>query len=492
MNREPDDREQPLRAKGLIPFRRLMAAVLLLVAPTILALDLFVFVGDLSVEAALVVVGAGLTASAAVVWFVYQDLMAIGHYLLALARDERPNVPSPRLGILRDLTASIARLDRRWRTRYRAVQLRRGLDEEVLENLGEGVLLIDREGRVLRANAAGRAMIGMEGAPMNRPLLERLLELPGGTPDLAAMGRAGQLFEARPRGAGGEEIFYSGMLTPFSLGRLAGADDELAAELVRQYGPIAGVVTLHDITERRRVERMRDRFLANAGHELRTPLASIAAAVETIGDSARTDEAARDRFLAVIDRQAQRMRGLIDDLLLLARETPPEKACPMTGTARLETLVREAQMLFAPRLEAAELSLAAVIDPGLPALALPPAKAMRILHNLLDNAIKYSPEGGDIIIGVRSVPDAGQIRLWVRDTGIGMTPEVQARLTERFYRAPEAEQVADGLGLGLAILAAVLAEHGGRMQVESSPGQGSTFTIDLPAATADEVTRSAA
>ena len=245
---------------------------------------------------------------------------------------------------------------------------------------------------------------------------------------------------------------------------------------------VATLVTLRDLTESRRVERMRVDFIANASHELRTPLASMLGFVETLQGSARDDPQARDRFLAIMREQGRRMARLIDDLLSLSRieqkqHVRPEAAVDLAQTARhvadsLAPLAREMGV---------EIKLSAeqpVIVAG------DRDELMRVAENLIENAIKYGARqdgSGADRVEVTVARNAVEGSLIVRDFGRGIPAEHLPRLTERFYRVDAGQSRAkNGTGLGLAIVKHILARHRGRLTIASRLEQGSTFAAIVP------------
>src|ERR1700733_587291 len=245
---------------------------------------------------------------------------------------------------------------------------------------------------------------------------------------------------------------------------------------------VATLLTLRDLTESRRLERMRADFIANASHELRTPLASLLGFVETLQGSAHADARARDKLLAIMRDQGRRMARLIDDLLSLSRieqkqHVRPEAAVDLSQAARhvadtLAPLAREMGV---------ELELSAdqpVIVTG------DRDELVRVAENLIENAIKYGARpdaAGGNRVEVSVVGAAKEGRIVVRDFGRGIAPEHLPRLTERFYRVDAGQSRAkNGTGLGLAIVKHILARHRGRLTIVSRLDQGSTFTAIVP------------
>src|SRR3954469_13263990 len=242
------------------------------------------------------------------------------------------------------------------------------------------------------------------------------------------------------------------------------------------------LMTFHDLTPLRRVEEMRADFVANASHELRTPLAALSGFIDTLQGPAKEDAKARERFLAIMQAQARRMARLIDDLLSLSRvelsaHVRPDTLVDILPIIRqvadgLEPLARERQVAIDLDLPQAPVLIAGDRE-----------ELLRLIENLIENALKYGASGGKVIVSlaVAVLEGAPEVRLTVRDFGPGIAPEHLPRLTERFYRVDVADSRSQGgTGLGLALVKHVLNRHGGRLSIESTLGAGASFTMQLP------------
>ena len=248
--------------------------------------------------------------------------------------------------------------------------------------------------------------------------------------------------------------------------------------LVRSYGEGMKLVLSQDVTERERAELMRRDFVANVSHEIRTPLTVLAGFIETLGDLPLT-EVERWRVLTLMGQQTRRMQTLVADLLTLAQleGSPRPPADRWVPVARLfATAEVEARTLSASR---HELVFGAT---GGARLAGDESELLSALVNLVNNAVRYSPVGGRIDVAWRTMPD-GAGELAVRDQGIGIDKDHLPRLAERFYRVDGSRsRETGGTGLGLSIVKHVVQRHGGELDVQSEPGQGSLFRLVLPAA----------
>ena len=250
---------------------------------------------------------------------------------------------------------------------------------------------------------------------------------------------------------------------------------------IHPYGKKRKLVLTRDVTALQLAETMRRDFVANVSHEIRTPLTVLSGFVETM-QSIPLEAADRERYLALMSQQAQRMQTLVSDLLTLSRlEGSPSPGAGewVDGDELLSHVLQEArgltQVIAHPphQIESAQ---------G-PALLVSGAKTelLSAMSNLMSNAVRYTPGGGEIRAGWRTLPEGGA-QFFVQDTGPGISAEHLPRLTERFYRVDRSRsRETGGTGLGLAIVKHVAQRHGGQVDVQSTLGQGSTFMIHLPA-----------
>jgi two-component system, OmpR family, phosphate regulon sensor histidine kinase PhoR len=334
---------------------------------------------------------------------------------------------------------------------------------QLVAAMPEPAILADREGRVAAANLPALALLpGLK--------LEESLVLALRAPDVG---------DARRRvlaSGEAETVLWSERVPVERLFEVA------VAPLVAADGGVAAtLLTLRDLTELRRVERLRSDFIANASHELRTPLASLLGFIETLQGSARDDPKARDRFLAIMREQGLRMARLIDDLLSLSRieqkqHVRPDTIVDLTQTTRgvIDALTPMAEDLGVEiRFSAADATLVLGDRDEL----------VRVAENLIENAIKYGVRAGEAggLVEVVIATKAKDATLSVRDYGAGIPPEHLPRLTERFYRVdPGQSRAKNGTGLGLALVKHILTRHRGRLTIASRLGQGSQFTANIP------------
>jgi two-component system phosphate regulon sensor histidine kinase PhoR len=245
--------------------------------------------------------------------------------------------------------------------------------------------------------------------------------------------------------------------------------------------PVDGGLTallLQDVTAIRRSEQMRADFVANASHELRTPLAAVTGFIDTLRGHARDDEAAREQFLGIMASEAGRMRRLIDDLLSLTRIEQNEHVRPDKKVA-LGPVLRQAIAALGPL--AAEDATTVTLRGEAPEILGDHDELLQLFQNLIHNAIKYGRKGGQVTVTLGR--ENGHALVAVKDDGEGIPREALPRLTERFYRVDvKRSRERGGTGLGLAIVKHIVSRHEGRLAIDSVVGEGSTFTVFIPAA----------
>jgi two-component system phosphate regulon sensor histidine kinase PhoR len=414
-----------------------------------------------------------LALSGVLAWVRERRLRATQRYLAALAEGRQPE-PLPDFGPLGgdELATVLHRLDRALAER-RARQLETDqLVSTLLDALPDPVLLAAAERVVVKANPAAVALFGDD--PSGRRLEARLRD-PGllAAVDQALQGRGNT--ELALQLLGPPRRAFGGQVMPVTL-----------------RGQPAVLIALRELTEQLMIERMRSDFVANASHELRTPLAVVVGCIETLSGPARDDDEARARFLKIMAAEGARMTRLVDDLLSLSRIEQTEHQPPQNRVdpaACMEGVVETLRSYAAQR----RVTLRVRRDPQLPLVVGDRDQLVQLISNLIDNAIKYGGEGGQVEIAceqVAAAPSAagslaGQpaVRIVVADHGPGIAPEHLPRLTERFFRIDTARsRQLGGTGLGLAIVKHILRRHRGHLALESELGRGTTATAYLPIA----------
>jgi two-component system phosphate regulon sensor histidine kinase PhoR len=337
----------------------------------------------------------------------------------------------------------------------------RARTEAILTAMEDGLLAVDHRGHVLIANQALRRHLGLED-PVGRHYLEaiRHREVGEALAEVLATGRRAEL-----------EVELHHLRRVFALTGVPFPAFEGA--------PHGAVLTFHDVTERRRLERVRRDFVANASHELRTPLTSIRGFVEALEDGAAQDPPTAERFLGKIRTHADRMAALVEDLLELSRLESGERAPQWERVAPTE-VVQDVLASLSGLAERKRMRLE-LLDRGAPTVTTDGERLHRILVNLVDNALKYTPEGGSVEVVVSAAPQGGAL-VEVRDDGPGIPSEHLPRIFERFYRVDKARsRELGGTGLGLAIVRHLAEGMKASVGVTSVLGEGSCFSVTLPA-----------
>ncbi|GAB6273244.1 MAG: ATP-binding protein [Peptococcaceae bacterium] len=239
------------------------------------------------------------------------------------------------------------------------------------------------------------------------------------------------------------------------------------------------VLLLRNITKEKKLDQMRTEFVANVSHELRTPLTSISGFLETLREGAIDDPAAARRILDIMSKETNRLAKLIDELLHLSK-IEERRVVHRWQLVQLKEIINQVTVMFQPQAQQKSLSLTVEIPVELPCISGDPDLLAQVLTNLVDNAIKYTLPGGQVLI--RATIDRENVQVEVKDTGIGIPPEDLPRVFERFYRVEKARaRELGGIGVGLAIVKHIIKAHGGSIKAESIPHQGSSFKVTLPA-----------
>jgi two-component system phosphate regulon sensor histidine kinase PhoR len=332
----------------------------------------------------------------------------------------------------------------------------------VLANVADGVLLLDRNGIVRQWNPAAEAITSISATDvLGRPAAEAI--------------------------PGWQEVAESLPVSPSPDPGHAETVIPIETERGERWISISGVqffggtvYAFRDLTEVRHLEEVKADFIATASHELRTPLAAVYGAAQTLlRHDFALDEAGRDRFVSLIADESERLGRIVNEILLanqldagrLDLEAEPFEA------AELVERVVEATRAYAPPAVSVEPN----VPENVPRVAADLDKVRQVLVNLVENAIKYSPDGGKVLVGVEAGDDT--VRFYVRDEGLGIAPEERERVFEKFYRVdPQMMRGVGGTGLGLYICKELVSRMGGTIWVDANEGKGSTFQFELPAA----------
>lgn len=338
----------------------------------------------------------------------------------------------------------------------------------LFDGMVQGVLVLDRAGRIQMVNGALKRLFDQTTDPRGQTLIEALRQHE--IEDIAERCRQANAPIVQELQRPGPPLRHL-EVTATAIADASGSTPTL-------------LLLFHDVTRLRQLEETRREFVANVSHELRTPLSMITGYVETLLDGAKDDPAVLPRFLETVQRHAQRLTFLIDDLLTISQV---ESGTLAMQRQSLDLAAAVAEVLEDQTVRAADrgVHLTSEVVAGLRAHA-DPDRLRQVLSNLVDNAIKYGrPEGS---VKVRAEPAAeGWVKVQVEDNGPGVPPEALPRLFERFYRVDRARsREQGGTGLGLAIVKHIVQSHGGEVGVWSEQGRGTTFSFTLPSAEAGD------
>jgi len=337
----------------------------------------------------------------------------------------------------------------------------RARQDALLDSMIEGVLVLDETNRVQFANRAFAEMFATVGALSGKAVLEAV--------------RAHEVAELVERTSQGGRVVDHEMKLPGNAERWLQVNAAAITSVERRR--LGTVLVFHDLTRIKRLERTREEFVGNVSHELRTPLSLIKGYAETLLDGAKDNPEVATKFLQTIDRNARRLDLLIQDLLTISALEAGRIAMNPQPVA-LAALVARAFGDLKSLADARTVALRSEL-PELTAHA-DETRVEQVLSNLLENAVKYGREGGTVTVGGREASN-DKLEIFVRDDGPGIPVEARERVFERFYRVDKARsREQGGTGLGLAIVKHIVQAHGGKVWVESEPGQGATFFFTLP------------
>lgn len=332
--------------------------------------------------------------------------------------------------------------------------------EAIFANMSDGIIILDRSNRIILVNEAVRNSFGVTAAVVGRPLLEAINH-----PDIRS------LLER----AASEDLKYHEI--NFDDGRVFNGQFTVIPE-------IGSAITIQDITYLKELDRIKNDFIHTVSHDLRSPLTAVLGYAELVARMGPLNDQQQD-FLRRLQASVQDITSLVNDLLDLGRleagfDTRRE-------IVQLENILDYTVNILSGQAEAREVKLRVERTPRLPPLRANPIRLRQMLDNLIGNAIKYTPPGGEVKLCLR--PEDHQIILEVTDTGPGIPPADQPHIFEKFYRASNVPDDVPGSGLGLAIVKSIVDSHQGRIWVESRPGEGSSFFVVLPVYEAGEVIR---
>lgn len=454
-----------------LPFRRYLATNAVVLAPSFIALAALHWRGDLALRPALVAAAGIAVVTILVVQRYLGALGRFARFVSELSGEEEPVMPRLKFApATEELAGAAATLAAGWRRQRASIDNLAASAQAIVDGLPDPLIAVDRQRRIVRCNRAALALLGPIVAFRD---LSTALRFP------ALLTAIDSLLAVSDGNFSGPDHVAVDLILPgppeldviAHVQRLprAAADGSLA------------LIVLHDTTALRRAERMRADFVANASHELKTPIAGLLGFIETLRGPARDDAAARERFLGIMAEQADRMRRLVDDLLMLSRIEQHEHARP-DAAVDLGRVLAGVQDLLQFKASSRKVAVELVIAPTLPPAVGDYDELTIVFQNLIDNAIKYAKPATTVRVVAQAVAE-DRVSVAVADEGDGIPAAHLPRLTERFYRVDNARsRQLGGTGLGLAIVKHVVNRHRGRLDIQSTPGKGSVFTVTLPAA----------
>lgn len=350
------------------------------------------------------------------------------------------------------------------RQQQQAIALAQAQQRAVFDSMIEGVLLLDPNGKIQLVNRSLTRLLSLNGDVTGKSL-EETFRWPGLQELMERVASEKRVIDS--------ELEFSG--PTFRWFQINGA-----AYVDQKGQPQGTLLVFHDMTRLKQLENTRKEFVANVSHELRTPLSMIKGYVETLLEGAKDDPAQAGRFLQIIDKHADRLTYLIEDLLTISKLESGQIVMNLQRVNLRELAQRVGDDLRSRAEEkkitveislSSEFSVQADVD-----------RLQQVFFNLVENAIKYGQSQGHVCIGAQA-REEGQIEIWIRDDGPGIPSDAQDRVFERFFRIDKARsRETGGTGLGLAIVKHIVQAHGGKVWLESELGRGSTFFFRLPKA----------
>jgi two-component system phosphate regulon sensor histidine kinase PhoR len=462
----------PIVPKSSVSFTTLIKAVALVTSPTLLILLIPTLLGNIPPDHFLYAYIAILIVTTLLLRPFLANIGTLTTYVNDLAEDRQ--VKEPDLGYLSAmgaLSGALIRLHQSWEKKKQQMGNIITEREILVDSLPDILVMCNDDQVIVRTNKAARAIFGQNLA--NKHLSAVIAH------DALLNGVSAVIEELR-----GREVEF----------RLSDPLRDFRAIIERfpiaSSGGITIIITLNDVTELKRVEKMRADFVANASHEIRTPLASIKGFIETLRGPAKDDIAAREEFLRVMDEQATRMTTLISDLLSLSKIEMNSHTMP-EGKVDMLRIVRSEKEAFSWAAKEKNMTVRIELSDTLPPARGEERELMQVIHNLIGNAIKYGHAGTEVTVVARVTSMLPQDPNFVRhhraicisiiDRGEVIAREHLPRLTERFYRVDSARTRAiGGTGLGLAIVKHIINRHRGVLTIDSVVGEGSKFSVYLP------------
>lgn len=462
-----------MQSKPTIPFSSLLKTLLAVSAPAMAVLVALMFLGELNFNYFLYGYAATLLLSLVFVLPFLSNITALTSYVNDLSQDKRVRAPDLSfLSNVGELSGALSRLQNSWENKRQDMETVITEREILVDTLPDILIMTNDDKIIVRTNRAARNIFGQNLAGRH------LRDVIGNEKLINAITAVIEDFH--------------GQIVEFHLPEPTPSDFQAIIERfpIPSAGGISIVITMTDITNQKRIGRMRADFVANASHEIRTPLASIIGFIETLRGPAKDDERAREDFLKVMSEQAERMSKLLSDLLSLSKIEMNANQFP-TGKVDLLRIIRAEKQHFEWACKQKNVKFVMKINENLPSTRGEEGELAQVVRNILGNAIKYTSSDTEVVVTAKvtsQVPDDPVFRnlnrvicFSVQDQGEGIPSAHIPRLTERFYRVDSARtRKVGGTGLGLAIVKHVLHRHHGLLVINSVVDEGSIFSVYLP------------
>ncbi len=387
-------------------------------------------------------------------WRYYGIRNSLHSFTQNLNRGELPN-PSDDSRESEEFFRAVESYASSLRTQLGAANTDRGRLAAVLDQLTDGVLIVNSEGRIQFANPAAQVMFG--GELIERSVPETL--------------RHHQLIQAWQRGHTNGEVQSASVEIPALRQFLQ------LIVIPDQYTSGGSLLLVQDLTRVRRLETVRRDFISNLSHELRTPLASLKALTETLTGGALEDPPAARKFIDQIEIEVDALTQMVNELLELSQIESGRLNLEVKAVDICNLLKGAAERMHV-QAERAGLHLRVECEGNIPDVKIDETRLEQVLVNLIHNAVKFTKPGGEVVLSASAVSNGVQVA--VRDTGVGIDPDDLTRIFERFYKS-DRSRAGGGTGLGLSIARHIVEAHGGKIWASSEPGFGSTFYFSIPA-----------
>jgi two-component system phosphate regulon sensor histidine kinase PhoR len=452
-----------------IPLSKLIKAVGLISAAPAVVIMVYALSGRMTFEHAILGIIAIVLATTFFIHPYISNIIALTDYVRKLAEDKKADEPDLSfLNNLEELSGAVAQLNKSWENRKNQLEAAVTENKIAIEVLPDALFILDKDQRIIRTNGMARHIFGHR---ITHQRIEEVLPIPE---LLNAIQNVKQVREVEFHITDREiRRDYYAKVTKFPANSPSSTDM---------------IVTLHDLTELKQIRKMRADFVANASHEMKTPLASIIGLVETMQTSAKNDIEAQAEFLQIMSEQAARMKTLIEDLLSLSKieadTSPPDK------DADIAKIINDAKKHLEWAAKQKNVEIVINFKDEIPKMLGDENQLSQVLINLIGNSIKYGNADSDVVVEAKitrklpleiSEKYDKAIQIDIIDKSDGIAEEHIPRLTERFYRVDTARtRKLGGTGLGLAIVKHTLNRHGGLIRITSKKGVGSTFSVFLP------------